>query len=225
MHILFFAAGTNDPSNSETLGDAFIEGVQQVPDVEVTKNRIRDLHIHHFTIEDYKTPHCDLEEDFCAIQHLIEGADGILISTPVWNFDIPAHLKNFFDRIGGFALDETRTKGTLGGKPFCLIFTGGAPTIAWRTLMKGTTSSVPESIRYFGGSVIGSHYEPHCTIGKGDFGLVVDKRPKSLALMRKKGKKFAEVVKKFKETGKLPAKNRLIRVIFDWGQKVLQKVG
>ena len=108
------------------------------------------------------------------MQKHVENASGLVIATPVWNFGVPAHLKNFIDRMGSFALDETRSRGTLNGKPFYIIFTGGAPKPAWTGLMKKTTAFVPEALRYFGATYIGHHFEPKCVKGRGKFGLVVD---------------------------------------------------
>jgi multimeric flavodoxin WrbA len=154
----------------------------------------------------------------------MEEADGFVFASPVWNFGVPAHLKNFIDRMGSFALDETRSKGTLGGKPFYLIFTGGAPAPAWKTLMQKTTSFVPEALKYFGASYMGHHFEGKCTKGRGKFGLVVDERPDSLEEVRKKGFEFARVVKTFKETGKAPIKQRATAKVMKWGEAVLKKI-
>jgi multimeric flavodoxin WrbA len=223
MKILVLVAGTNEPSNSNALADAFIQGVQHVDGCQVNKIRLKDLRIEHFTVDCYD-PHCNAEEDFCAVQKLIEEADGLCIATPVWNFGVPAHLKNLMDRMGSFALDETRTKGILNGKPFYLIFTGGAPGPAWKGIMQRTTSFVPEGLKYFGTTYIGHHFEPRCTKGKGQFGLVVDSRPKSIASLRRQGAAFAVVVKAFAETGKLPVKQAALRQVYRWGQSLVKKL-
>jgi len=223
MRILVLVAGTNDPSNSNALADAFIQGIQQHGDVQVDKVRLKDLRIDHFTVDHYD-PQCSQEEDFCAVQELVESAHGFVIATPVWNFGVPAHLKNLIDRFGSFALDETRSKGTLGGKPFYCIFTGGAPLPAWKGMMQKTTSFVPEGLQYFGGSYIGHHFEGKCTVGRGKFGLVVDQRPDSLASVRKKGFNFAKIVSQFERTGKAPAKHRAKAKIMKWGESLLKKV-
>lgn len=205
------------------LADAFIQGVQQQQGVEVHKRRLKDLNIEHFTL-DFYDPQCSQEEDFCALQTLLEEADGFVFATPIWNFGVPAHLKNFIDRMGSFALDETRSKGTLDGKPFYLIFTGGAPTPAWTSMMKKTTSFVAAGLEYFGASHIGQHFEPKCTKGRGKFGLVVDERPESLARLRKQGHNFATVVQEYKRTGKPPLKNQVQSKIMRWGEAVLKKI-
>ncbi|MBU0767247.1 NAD(P)H-dependent oxidoreductase [Patescibacteria group bacterium] len=223
MNILVLIAGTNEPSNSHALASAFTQGIHQLGNVHVDNKRLKDLTIEHFNLDFYETQ-CPQEEDFCKIQELVQNADGIVIASPIWNFGVPAHLKNLIDRFGSFALDETRSKGTLGGKPFFLIFTGGAPAAAWTGLMKKTTSAVPEAIKFFGGSIIGTHFEGRCTKGKGKFGLVVDERPKSLAHMREEGLKYAQVVEEFAKSGKLPVKQSAVKHIYDLGQSVMKKM-
>jgi len=223
MNIFVLVAGTNEPSNSNALADAFIQGIQQIKGVTVHKKMLKDMNINHFDV-DYYSAQCSMEEDFCLLQKLVEEADGFVIATPIWNFSIPAHLKNAIDRMGSFALDETRSKGTLNGKPFYLIHTGGAPLAAWKSLIQKTSSHLPESLQYYGGSFIGSHFEGKCTRGKGKFELVVDKRPDSLASLRKQGHHFATVVQQFKETGKPPIKHRARGKIMRIGEALLKKI-
>ncbi len=223
MNILVLVAGTNEPSNSNALADAFIQGLEQQGDARITKIRIKDLHIDPFTL-DYYDPKCSQEEDFCRVQKLIEESHGFAIVTPVWNFSVPAHLKNLIDRMGSFALDASRSRGTLKGKPFYLIFTGGVPMPGWMALQRKTTSHLPESLQYFGASFIGQHYEPKCTKGRGVFGLVVDSRPDSIESLRRQGFDFAKIVSEYKRTGEAPVKNRARAKIMKWGENILKKI-
>lgn len=207
MHIVIFVAGTNLPSNAKMLAETFKQGIEQEK-ISTTLVRLADLSINHFSLE-YYHPECSLEDDFCRIQSLFEKADGVVIATPIWNFSVPAHLKNFIDRIGGFSLDEaTHSKGQLKGKPFYLIFTGGAPKPVWKFMLHVTTMHLPESLKYYGGVILGRHYEPRCMEGHGKFGLVVDKRPESLAHLQKKGAWFARIVRDRSQTGRLPLRFR-----------------
>ena len=224
MKILVLVAGTNDPSNSNTLADAFIEGMKACPSVDVMKIRLKDLKIDHFTLENYKKV-CATNDDFCKIQEHVEGAAGIVIASPVWNFSIPAHLKNVIDRMGAFALDEeTHSKGQLKGKPFLLIFTGGAPMIAWKALIYLTTIHVSEAMKYYGGTVLGKYFEPKCMPGKGHFGLVVDKRPASLARMKKVGEKFARTAKAYADTGRMPLMTKMRYEFFTFVYRVGNRI-
>jgi multimeric flavodoxin WrbA len=223
MRIFILIAGTNEPSNANALADAFIQGMQHLGGVEVHKRRLKDMRIEHFTLDCY-APACRQEEDFCALQTLMEESDGFVIASPVWNFGVPGHLKNFIDRMGSFALDATRSRGTLGGKPFYLIFTGGAPAVAWKALMRSTTSFVPEALKYFGATHIATHFEEKCTKGRGAFGLVVDGRPASLENVRAQGSRFAKVVDRFARTGQLPARKKFLRTLTNWGQSVVKRL-
>lgn len=223
MRILVLIAGTNDPSNSATLAASFAEGMRTVDGIAIETVLLKNLTIDHFSLRCYE-PDFRPEEDFRTLQAKIEAADGLVFASPVWNFGIPGHFKNMIDRCGAFGLDAaTRTSGQWKGKPFFLIFTGGAPMAAWTGLQKKTTSFVPTALKYFGGSHVGTHYEPRCMAGKGVFGLVVDKRPESLKAMREKGAAFAKLTKVYADTGKLPAKQSLMRGIYRLGQIIQKK--
>lgn len=221
--ILCLVAGTNDPSNSATLAAAFADGARDAG-VAIETVFLRDLHIEHFTMERYHAS-CQPNDDFCALQEKIEQAHGIVIATPIWNFSVPAHLKNVIDRIGAFALDEeTHSKGQLKGKPFFFLFTGGAPLIAWKALMYITTMHLSEAMKYYDGTVVGRHFEPKCMVGRGQFGLVVDRRPQSLAKMRRDGLRFAQIVKTYALTGTLPLRIQLRHRFFTWAYRIGNRV-
>lgn len=208
MEIAVIVAGTNQPSNSETLAESFMEGVRSVEGT-TTKICLRDLDIRHFSLDFYNAT-CTSGDDFCRIQDLIQRADGIVFASPIWNFSVPAHFKNIIDRMGGFALDaQTHSRPQLNQKPFYFIFTGGAPMAAWKFLMHMTMIHVSEAIKYYGGIVIGRHFEPRCMVNRGTFGFIVDKRPESLRHMREEGKRFAKIVLRRTKTGFLPLRYRL----------------
>ncbi len=222
-HILILVAGTNEPSNSNVLADSMAEGIRSVSGVSTKKMRLKDVQISHFGLECYGSD-CPVD-DMEIIRMEMSKAHGVVIATPIWNFSVPAHLKNVIDRMGAFSLDEeSHSLGMLKGKPFYLLYTGGTPAAAW-PLMKRTTSHLPVSLQYFGGSILGTHYEPRCTLGRGVFGLVVDKRPESLESVRIKGIAFAKALQDFQRTGLLPLKYRLIQKFVRLAQKVKKKLG
>jgi len=224
MEILVLVAGTNDPSNADALADAFTEGMQQSGDITIHKRRLRDYALEHFTLAQYQQATAQ-EPAFLELADLLRRASGFVIATPVWNFSVPAHLKNFIDRLGRIGLDDaTRSRGTLGGKPFYLLFTGGSPVTAWTGLMRATTSHLPQSLQYFGASYIGHHFEGRCMLGRGKFGLVVDSRPESLRAARRKGLAFAKTVEQFQRTGLPPARHRLRALVFRIGERLLKAV-
>ncbi len=223
MKVTILVAGTNEPSNSNMLADAFAEGLLTMPGTTIVKFRLKDLSIDHFTLAHYE-PGTDQGTDFKKIQEAIQSSHGLVIASPIWNFGVPGHLKNLVDRMGSFGLDATHSLGTLKGLPVYFIYTGGTPAAAW-PLEKRTTSHMQVGMRYFGASVIGYHYEERCTPGRGKFGLVVDKRQGSIDAMKAKAKTFGKVVDYFAKTGKLPLKQIILKTLFMWAQKVKKKLG
>jgi NAD(P)H-dependent FMN reductase len=223
MKITIIVAGTNEPSNSNYLADIAIDEISKMEGATCEKIRLQDFKIDHFTLDCYKSdyPH---EEDFVKIQKLIEGSDGLLIATPIWNFGVPAHLKNIIDRIGSFGLDETRSKGTLNGMPFAIIYTGGAPEPAWKGMMRLTTSFVREGLRYFGAVPVSTFFEGKCTKGRGKFGLVVDERPETLERVRVFARNFGAIVQKYVETGQPPAVEKTKGIIMKLGEWIMKKM-
>ena len=218
-------AGTNEPSNSNILADHFIEGMKQLPGTEVEKFRLKDQAIEHFTLQHYSPDYHQRSDQFAAIERAIETSQGVVIATPIWNFSVPAHLKNFIDRMGAFALDQaTHSKGQLKGKPFFLLYTGGAPMIAWKALMYLTTLHMTEALKYYDGVVIGRHFEPKALPGRGQFGVVVDKRPDTLAAMERKGKEFAKIASVYASTGKLPLSTNLAYKFFSFLYRVGNRI-
>lgn len=223
MKITLIVAGTNEPSNSKILADTFTEGIKKVDGAEVKAFRLKDMRIEHFTLSYYADGKAD--DDFPALEQSIKESDSVVIATPIWNFSVPAHLKNMIDRMGAFALDaETHSKGQLKRKPFFLIYTGGAPMIAWKALMYLTTLHMTEAIKYYDGVVIGRHFEPKSLPKRGQFGLVVDQRPASLEAMRRKGEEFGKLTKHFAETGKLPAGTQLSYAFFTFLYRVGNRI-
>lgn len=223
MKILVIVGGTSDPSNSELLANAFMDGAGHAG-AAVEKVLLRDLSIDQFTLACYAPDFKD-EPDFAMLREKIEAADGLVFATPIWNFGIPGNLKNVIDRCGAFALDpERRMRGRWKDKPFYLIFTGGSPVAAWKGLLRTTLSGVRVALQYFGGAHAGTHFEPRTTPGKGQFGMVVDKRPASIASLRAKGAAFAAIVKTHVETGRLPFKLTFMRKFYKLGQTIQRKL-
>ncbi|MDD5751810.1 MAG: NAD(P)H-dependent oxidoreductase, partial [Candidatus Peribacteraceae bacterium] len=213
VNILVLIAGTNDPSNCALLAEHFAAGMERIPDSSVTTIRLKDLPLDHFSLQHY-APSAPEEPGFRRLREALKGTHGLVIASPVWNFSVPAHLKNAIDRMGSFGLDSTtRSRGTLNGLPFFLLFTGGAPPAAWTGLMRRTTGHLARSLQYFGASHCGTHYEGRCMAGRGSFGLVVDGRPECLAMMEQNGERFARLVERFARTGRLPLRQSFLRRI------------
>lgn len=228
MHVFLLIAGTNEPSNSALLAEAFASGIT-AQGIIVETVRLRESSVEHFTLTHYD-PASAQHDDFGRIAALLQTARGLVIASPVWNFSVPAHLKNVIDRMGAVALDpETRSRGQLKGLPVYLIFTGGAPMIAWRALMFLTTLHVAEAFKYYGATILGRHYEPKCMLGRGRFGLAVDRRPASLEAMRRQGQRFGQTVQHYARTGVLPLRFRLRQQCFSFlyrvGNRIMYPIG
>ena len=223
MNILILVAGTNEPSNSAYLAEKAAEELRNVHECNVDLVRLKDLEIDHFSVDCYQDSYVH-EPDFLHVQKLVQAADGVLIASPIWNFGVPAHLKNLLDRMGSFALDETRSKGTLAGKPFYFVYTGGAPLPAWTGMMSKTTSFIQEGVRYFGGSPVGTFFEGKCTKGRGAFDLVVHERPETLERLQREMQKFGSITTTYAETGNPPvtiaAKGKVMKI----GERILKAV-
>lgn len=222
--IAVIVAGTNEPSNSNALADAFIEGVKVVPGVTFEKVQLKELSIAHFTLDCYERDAKD-EPDFARIKTLLLDASGVCFASPVWNFSVPGHFKNLLDRMGAFGLDsETRRIGKLKGKPFALMFTGGTPYIAWQALMYQTTLHVIEAIKFFGGVTVQKSFEPRCMLGKGKFGYVMDQRPESLAKARTNGEKFARLALGYAQTGTIKGHSAIIQKTAEFLYRVVGRI-
>ncbi len=205
------------------MADAMVQGISSLPQTTTKKIRLKDLQMSHFGLECYG-PDCPVD-DMEMVRTEMAKAHGVIVATPIWNFSVPAHLKNLIDRMGAFSLDsESHSLGMLKSKPFFLLYTGGTPAAAW-PLMKRTTGHLPISLQYFGASILGVHFEPRATLGRGIFGLVVDKRPESLESVSRKGIAFARNVQEFQRTGRLPMKHRLMQGFVRMAQRVKRKIG
>jgi NAD(P)H-dependent FMN reductase len=222
--VVVFVAGNNDPSNSNVLADQFIEGLKKIPGVTFEKIRVNELSLQHFNLEHYKDEK-STEPDYLRVKTLVQDASGVAFFSPVWNFSVPAHFKNLIDRIGAFGLDQaTHSKGQLKGKPFGILYTGGAPMIGWKALIYLTTLHVAEAVKYYNGTVVLRHFEPRCMVGKGRFGLVVDQRPKTLEQMRTYGERFGKVSMQYATDGSLPLINRLWQKWFEFLYRVGNRI-
>jgi len=223
MHFLILVAGTNEPSNAAFLATTFGAALASYGH-DVTTTRLNDLAIGHFSLQCYEQDF-QHEEDLLRIRDAIHEADGVVIATPIWNFAVPAHLKNLIDRLGTFYLDtETRSKGQLNGKPFFCLFTGGAPAAAWTGMMKFTTSFMPDALRYFGANPVGSFYEGKCMVGRGKFGLIVDQRPQTLARVRGEAQSFLQTCDACVKTGKIPLRFRTKGMLMGLGDRMMKKM-
>ncbi len=177
--------------NSDSMLDAFIEGVRKNPLVEIEKIYLDDIHIEHYNHKNSLGP-LPHETEFAKLSTQIQSANGLIIATPTYNFSVPAHLKNFIDRSRFFALDMEhknalgQPKGKLGYLGTYFLISGGTPVWAQRILFFTFPAFWLRGVfLYFGAQVFGAYYS-------GDTQTFQNK--KILAKCKKQGIRFAEQI-------------------------------
>ena len=165
MKVIALSCSPSRGRNSDTMLDNFILGIKEVSDIEVEKIYLEDIEIENYNYQNSK----GTNENEVAFRELTEKiqnkASGLVIATPTYNFSVPAHLKNFIDRLRFIALDMER-KNSLGQpvgrlknlKTYFLV-SGGTPVWAQKILF---FTFPPFWLRgvflYFGARVMGAFY-------------------------------------------------------------------
>ena len=204
MKIITLSCSPSRGRNSDTMLDDFILGTKDVPGIEIEKIYLSDIPMKDYTFE-ISTGVSPNEEKFGELIEKIKRARGLVIATPTYNFSVPAHLKNFIDRIRFIALDLDHKNGLgqpvgkLGFLNTYFLVSGGTPVWAQKILF---FAFPPFWLRgvflYFGANVMGATYT----------GDVKSFETKSVsAKCRKAGKRFSKDVL----AGR---KNRLLENIF-----------
>lgn len=189
--ILVLAASNNKKGNSYVAAHWFLEDINKDKyDVELV--HLYDLDINYFTNENRKAlPEIDPEDkDIRDLITKIEKAKHVVITTPIWNFGVPATLKNLIDRVmySGRVWSEEKKKKVPGwtGKKFYLIFTCGGPcySLAFNRYAIGQLYWI---LGYYGASrkIVKIIY--NCGNGSKS---VIDNRNSLKKVMRKKGRKL-----------------------------------
>jgi len=197
-NIIALACSPSRGRNSDTMLDSFINGMKTVEGVTFEKIYLDDVFIENYNFENRLGP-TDNEKEFSDLCNKIMNSKGLVIAVPTYNFSVPAHLKNFIDRIRCFALDmEKRNKinqpvGKLGYLKTFFIVSGGTPNWAQKILF---FAFPPFWLRgvflYYGAHVMGAFYS-------GDVQTFSNK--KILNKVMKKGINFAKCVKKDRKNG------------------------
>ncbi len=202
--IIALACSPSKGFNSDKMLDAFLAGVSLVEDVDYEKIYLNDIYIENYKF-DNRLGTTEQESDFAELVEKIKNANALVIATPTYNFSVPAHLKNFIDRIRFFALDMDRRNflkqpvGKLSHLRMYFLVSGGTPVWAQKLLF---FAFPPFWLRgvflYYSAQVLGAFYS-------GDVKTFENK--KILAKATEKGRKFANNIKKEK-------KNRILERIF-----------
>lgn len=198
MKILAISSSPSRHRNSDTMLDYFIQGMNKVPNIEVEKIYLSDISIDIYTYENSTGP-AEHEKDFNILSQKIKESSGLVIATPTYNFSVPAHLKNFIDRIRFLSLDlKNKNKlgqptGKLGYLSTYFIVSGGTPSWAEKILFFAfPTFWLRGVFLYFGAKVMGAIYT-------GDIKSFENK--KILNKCFKKGFRYASKLAKKKDHG------------------------
>lgn len=164
MKIIALSCSPSKGRNSDTMLDNFIEGVKTVSGVEVEKIYLSQIPIDFYSYENSKGVG-ENEKEFGVLIEKIKSSNGVVIATPTYNFSVPAHLKNFIDRLRFIALDFTHKNkigqpvGKLGYLGMFFLVSGGTPLWAQKILF---FAFPPFWLRgvflYFGARVFGAIY-------------------------------------------------------------------
>lgn len=203
-YILALSCSPSQGRNSDTMLDAFIKGIQTHPDILVEKIYLEDVQIDTYCYENRNGPQ-EHETDFKSLTDKIKSAQGLVIATPTYNFSVPAHLKNFIDRIRFFALDlkhKNRLQQPQGLLPYLktyFLVSGGTPKWAERILFFAFPAFWLRAVfLYYGSQCFGAYYS-------GD--VVTFQNEKILKLCTKLGKRYGRKILAHK-------KNSILEKIF-----------
>jgi multimeric flavodoxin WrbA len=179
--------------------DYFIKGIKENSNIEVEKIYLEDILINPYNYENSQGPE-EEEQEFKELTNKIgKGLSGLIIATPTYNFSVPAHLKNFIDRIRFLALDLKnknklgQPKGNLGHLKTYFLISGGTPNWAEKILFFAFPAFWLRGVfLYFNAQVMGAYYS-------GDINTFKNK--KILTKCFNKGKRYGKKIIKNKGQG------------------------
>lgn len=165
MKILTISSSTNRGRNSDTMLDHFIKGLKVIDGTQIEKVYLDEIPIDLYRYENSNGPQ-EHEKEFENLTNKIKNdIDALVIATPTYNFSVPAHLKNFIDRIRFISLDFSKRNnlgqpvGKLGNLYVYFLVSGGTPKWSQKILF---FAFPPFWLRgvflYFGAKVMGSFY-------------------------------------------------------------------
>jgi multimeric flavodoxin WrbA len=139
MKITALSCSPSKGRNSDTMLDSFLLGASKVNGVEIEKIYLEDVFIERFRFENSTGP-TENEQEFAELVNKIKNSNALIIATPTYNFSVPAHLKNFIDRMRFFSLDMghknllKQPTGKLSYLKTYFIVSGGTPSWAQKIL-------------------------------------------------------------------------------------------
>ncbi len=189
--IIALACSPSRGRNSDSMLDAFIEGVRTHSNIDIEKIYIEDITIDTYMFTNRLGPQ-EHETDFKNLTDKIKSAQGLVIATPTYNFSVPAHLKNLIDRLRFFALDMDNTNRIgqpMGGLTYLktyFLVSGGTPKWAQRLLFFAFPPFWLRAVfLYYGSQCYGGYYS-------GDVATFQNK--KVLALCKRIGARYGKKI-------------------------------
>lgn len=123
MKVLSVLGSPRRNGNTSALLDEFLKGITENHDgVEISKVFLQELEIKGCmgcnSCHKKESTGCVIKDDMGKLYPMIDDSEVIILSTPVYWWNMSSQLKTFIDRIYGF-------KGTLKGKKMILLTTFG----------------------------------------------------------------------------------------------------
>ena len=137
--VIALACSPSHGRNSDTMLDSFIEGLKTHKNITVEKIYLDSIQIDTYSFDNSSGPQ-EHETAFRELTEKIKNIQGLVIATPTYNFSVPAHLKNFIDRLRFFALDlnhENTLNQPVGQLKYLktyFLVSGGTPNWAQKIL-------------------------------------------------------------------------------------------
>lgn len=140
-HITVIKGSPSHGWNSDTMLEAFLEGINSVEgDIRYTEYEASEIECCHHCFDNRKGA-LEHEEKFARLLRDVESSQGLVISTPTYNFSVPGGLKNIIDRMStSIALDYQKINwakqptGKLGYLRNFYLVSGGTPSIFQKLL-------------------------------------------------------------------------------------------
>lgn len=109
-----------------------------------------------------KTGNCVQEDDIQVIGRLLKACDAVVLAAPVYWANVPAIVKNMFDRLLGTAMEETGTfpKGKLSRRQKYILLTSCNTPAPFAALCGQSTGAVRSMKEFF--TTSGMKYAGKC---------------------------------------------------------------
>lgn len=164
LKVVALACSPSHGRNSDTMLDSFIEGLRAHSSIEVEKIYLDTIEIDTYSFQNCTGPQ-EHEIAFRELTEKVKNVNGLVIATPTYNFSVPAHLKNFIDRMRFFSLNMndrnilSQPTGMLHYLKTYFLVSGGTPNWAQKILFFAFPPFWLRSIfLYYGSVCLGAYY-------------------------------------------------------------------